>query len=134
MGVNSRPYSGWGIQFADLDSDGRLDIVAATSDALSGKADPSRMGPVVWFRNIGDGKFDAGRALTGLAMYRGVVAADFDQDGCIDLVVTALNAPALVLRNPCSGNNAKVAAKRKWLGSSATGYASSLWFYDRSAN
>ncbi|MEJ7608044.1 MAG: VCBS repeat-containing protein [Bryobacteraceae bacterium] len=125
MGPNSRPYAGWGIQFADLDNDGRLDIVAASSDALSGKVDTSRLGPVVWFRNAGDRRFEPGQPLAAPAMYRGLVAADLDRDGCIDLVVTALDGPASVLWNPCSA--AGVRGNRKWLGSSATGYASSLW-------
>ena len=126
MGPNSRPYAGWGIAFADLDNDGKLDIVAATSDALSGKSDPARMGPVVWFRNQGNGRFEPGQPLTSPAMYRGLVAADMDLDGCIDLVVTALDASPRVLRNPCKGPK-YLGAKRQWLGSTAVGYASSVW-------
>jgi hypothetical protein len=125
IGLNSRPYAGWGIQFADLDNDGKPDIAAASSDALSGKVDPSRMGPIVWFRNAGMGKFEAGRNIAPPAMYRGIVAADLNNDGCVDLILTALDMPAGILRNPCT--HAGKAWKRKWLGSSSTGYASSLW-------
>jgi hypothetical protein len=126
MGPNSRAYSGWGVVFADLDNDGRLDIAAATSDALSGKVDVSRAGPVVWFRNAGEGRFDPARPLAQPAMHRGLVAADLDQDGCLDLVVSALDSSPKVLRNPCS-NPKGPRAPRQWLGSSAVGYASSLW-------
>lgn len=125
VGPVSRPFAGWGIQFADLDNDGRLDIVAASSDALSGKVDASRKGPIVWLRNKGDGKFEDAQTLAPPAMYRGLVAADLDRDGCLDLVVTALDSAAKVLRNPCIRKEG--GSKRKWLGSSATGYASSLW-------
>jgi hypothetical protein len=126
MGPNSRPYAGWGVVFADLDNDGRLDIAAAASDALSGKVDPARVGPVVWFRNGGGGRFDPAQTLAVPAMHRGLVAADLDQDGCLDLVVTALDAAPKILRNPCT-NLKGSRAPRQWLGSTAVGYASSVW-------
>jgi len=126
MGPNSRPFAGWGVVFADLDNDGRLDIAAATSDALSGKVDPSRAGPVVWFRNAGEGRFDPAQVLAAPAMHRGLVAADLDKDGCLDLVVTALDATPKILRNPCP-NPKGPRAPRQWLGSTAVGYASSVW-------
>ena len=125
FGPFSRRYAGWGIAFADLDNYGRLDIVVATSDALSGQADPSRRGPAVWFRNFGNGKFGEGQALGPVAMYRGLVAADLDGDGCTDLVASALDAPARVFRNPCAKSTGG-AARKQW-GSSSVGYASSLW-------
>jgi hypothetical protein len=126
MGPNSRPYSGWGVVFADLDNDGRLDIVAASSDALSGKVDPSRASAIVWFRNAGEGRFDPAAPLARPAMHRGLVAADLDRDGCLDLVVSALDSSPKVLRNPCT-NPKGPGARRQWLGSSAVGYASSVW-------
>jgi enediyne biosynthesis protein E4 len=121
----SRKYPGWGVVFADLDNDGLRDIVAATSDALSGMVDSNRKGPVVWFRNAGHGRFEGAQSLSTAAMHRGVVAADLDRDGCLDLVVSALDTAPRVLRNPC--RNPKPGAKRQWPGSSAVGYASSLW-------
>ncbi len=121
----SRKYPGWGIVFADLDNDGLRDIVAATSDALSGMVDAGRKGPIVWFRNAGRGRFESGQVLSTAAMHRGVVATDLDRDGCLDLVVSALDTAPRILRNPC--RNPQLAAPRQWLGSSAVGYASSLW-------
>jgi hypothetical protein len=112
--------------FADLDNDGQLDIAAAAGDALSGKVDPTRLGPVVWFRNSGVGRFEPARVLAGPAMHRGLVAADLDGDGCLDLVVTALDAAPKILRNPCLAPKS-ARAPRQWMGSSAVGYASSLW-------
>jgi len=125
MAPLSRKFAGWGVVFADLDNDGWKDIVAATSDALSGQVDPSRKGPIVWFRNTGQDKFEEAQTLLGPDMHRGLVAADLDRDGCADLVVTALDATAKILHNPCTQKSG--GAPRQWLGSSALGYASSLW-------
>ncbi|MBL8213076.1 MAG: CRTAC1 family protein [Bryobacterales bacterium] len=112
MAVLSRPMAGWGIAFADLDNDGWKDIAVARSDALSaqGARGESAKEPPAWFRNLGDGKFAKGTGFESLppAMYRGLVAADLNNDGCLDLVLTARDAAACVLRHPC-------AAPRNWL-------------------
>jgi enediyne biosynthesis protein E4 len=141
MSVLSRSMSGWGVVFADVDNDGWKDIIAARSDALSatGGRGAAAMEPPSWFRNIGGGKFAAGMGWEALprAMYRGLVAADLDDDGCVDFVFTALNSPAQIVRNPCEsgGNWLKVDVRKpgtrvrvgdQWRHvSSSTGYASS---------
>jgi hypothetical protein len=84
-----------------------------------------------------DGKqFTVGDALpVPREMYRGLVAADLNNDGCLDLVVTALNAQARIVRNACRGNwlkvdvpkpGARVQAGGQWRHvSTSVGYASS---------
>lgn len=141
LGILSRRLPGWGAVFADLDNDGWKDIAVACSDALSPKGGrgEAAMEQPVWFRNTGDGKFVAGTGWGSLprSMYRGMVAADLDDDGCLDLIVTALNADALIIRNPCDGggNWLKVDVKmpgtrvnvgKQWRHvTTAAGYASS---------
>jgi enediyne biosynthesis protein E4 len=141
MSTLTRSMSGWGVAFADLDNDGWKDIAAARSDALSaaGGRGAAAMEPPAWFHNEGNGRFSLGTGWETVepAMYRGVVAADLDDDGCLDLVLTALNAPARILRNPCStgrawlkvdvrGAGARVRAGQQWRHvSTAVGYASS---------
>jgi len=120
FGALARQMAGWGVAFADLDNDGWLDIAVARSDALSNRPEP-----LGWFRNLEGRGFERRELPAAPAMYRGLVAADLDGDGCEDLVVSALNAPALVLRNPCE--NPKSGARRKFLGSTTLGYGSSLW-------
>lgn len=108
----SRKMSGWGIVFADLNNDGWKDIAAACSDALSpsGARGHAALEQPAWFRSTADGRFVAGTGWDALprGMYRGALAADLDDDGCLDLVFTSLNAPARIVRNPCS-------EKRNWL-------------------
>jgi enediyne biosynthesis protein E4 len=140
VAVLSRPMSGWGVAFADLDNDGWKDIAAATSDALSPTGGKGRaaMERAAWFHNDGNGKFSAG---TGWDvepdMYRGIVAADLNNDGCLDIVLTALQSTARLMRNPCNAGpnwvkvdvkttGARVRAGNQWLHvSTAVGYASS---------
>jgi hypothetical protein len=54
------------------------------------------------FWNRGGKKFEFGGELgTTARMYRWLAVADFNQDGCPDVVVTALNAPAMLIENRC---------------------------------
>jgi hypothetical protein len=133
--------SGWGVAFADLDNDGWKDIAAARSDALSptGGRGAAAKEPPAWFRNLGDGKFASGAGWEPFepAMHRGLVPADLDDDGCLDIVLTALNAEARILRNPCDAAAnwlkvdirrpaARVRVNQQWRGvSTAVGYGSS---------
>jgi hypothetical protein len=134
----TRQMAGWGVVFADLDNDGWKDIAAARSDVLSvrGPRGASAREPLSWFRNAGGKQFTAADPLpVPREMYRGLVAADLNNDGCLDLVATALNAQARLLRNTCRGNWLKVdvqipAARVKVAGqwrhvSASAGYASS---------
>ena len=62
------------------------------------------------FRNLGNGQFEdvsasAGADFTRPAPHRGLAYGDLDNDGRMDLVVTALGAPVSVFRNVTETHN-----------------------------
>ena len=116
----------WAVFFLDVDLDGHLDIFAANggTDESQGMLDSrARLSqPPLLLRNRGDGTFDDVSAAAGAdfgrpAMGRGAAYADFDGDGDLDVVLTALNGPARLLRN--DGGN-----RNNWLRVRLTGAAS----------
>jgi len=110
----TRQLTGWGMGIFDFDNDGWKDLFFANShfpalERLLGSPTPL---PCTVFRNIG-GKFadasqQAGEALGHAAYYRGAAFADFDGDGLVDVVVSALHEPARILKN--------VSVSGHWLG------------------
>jgi hypothetical protein len=101
----TRNMAGWGIAAVDLNGDGWPDLVAARSDALSatgGKGDAVKE-PLSVFWNRGGKRFELGPELAASPrrLWRWLAVADLNQDGCPDLVVTALNEPAVWVENRC---------------------------------
>jgi len=72
---------------ADLDADGRADLIVADL-GIVGPGDDAK-GSVVWLRRQPDGAFRAFTLADRLPRVADVQAADFDQDGDLDLVVAA---------------------------------------------
>ncbi|MBI2689549.1 MAG: VCBS repeat-containing protein [Acidobacteria bacterium] len=105
--------SGWGVVFADFDNDGRKDIFTANShvnDLVSATTSDAYQLPNSIFQNR-DGKTFAGATSDSpelaaeSAAHRGALAADLDGDGRLDLIVTALGAPARIWRNTTANTN-----------------------------
>ncbi len=110
----TRLMSGWSNGAADLDNDGWKDLVVARGNVMDDIDKVSRhfhyAEPNAVFRNLGDGRFADASATAGAdfgrpAPHRGLAYGDLDNDGRIDLVVTALGAPAAVLRNVTENHN-----------------------------
>ena len=110
----TRPMSGWSNGIVDLDNDGWNDLVVARSNVLDNIEQISQhfryAEPDSVFRNLGNGQFadvstTAGADFTRLAPHRGLAYGDLDNDGRVDLVVTALGAPVSVLRNITETHN-----------------------------
>ncbi|AXC09722.1 hypothetical protein ACPOL_0341 [Acidisarcina polymorpha] len=108
------PMSGWSNGIADFDNDGWKDLVVARGNVLDNIEQISRhfryAEPNAVFRNLGNGKYEdvsvsAGADFTRPAAHRGLAYGDLDNDGRIDLVITALGGPVSVLRNVTETHN-----------------------------
>ena len=104
----------FGCLFVDYDLDGLLDIVAAnghvSDDIAVVQPTVKYAQPMGIYRNLGNRKFEdvsnkLGRAIQKPVVGRGIAYADFDNDGDLDLVVTANNGPARLLRNENANQN-----------------------------
>jgi hypothetical protein len=113
VGQPSRRTLGFGCVFADLDLDGRLDLIVANGHidepvrgmrGAVGYAQPPQL-----FLNQGDGTFvdvaaSAGRGFAAPKIARGLAYGDFDRDGDADVLMTTNNGPARLFRNDQAGN------------------------------
>ena len=107
LGGLSYRLSGWGLGVVDFDNDGWKDIFTANGDVQfnteSYSSGDSRQRSAV-FRNDGHGGFDL--ALVGeAALHRGVAFGDFDGDGRVDAVVSALGGRVELLKNSSPSKN-----------------------------
>jgi hypothetical protein len=122
---------GSGAVFLDVDNDGRQDLLLVNGASWPGQpkaATPSRL-----YRNAGKGVFTdvTGRAGIAADLYgMGAAAADFDNDGFQDLLITTVGQNRLY-RNTGKGTFVDVTA-RAGLGGRAGFSTSAMWFdYDR---
>ena len=110
----TRMMSGWSNGVADFDNDGLKDLIVARGNVMDNIEEVSRhfhyAEPNSIFRNLGNGQFEdvsatAGADFLRAAPYRGLAYGDLDNDGRIDLVVTALGGPVRVFRNATETHN-----------------------------
>ena len=107
--------SGWANAFVDFDNDGLRDLFVATShvnDLAEDFENAAYLQPNAVFRNAGKGLFEDvsdSAASFGAAAHRGAAFADFDADGRVDVVVSAIGSRAELWRNESKTAN-------QWLG------------------
>jgi hypothetical protein len=114
VGGPSKTTLGFGCGFADLDLDGRLDLVVANGhidDTVRnirgnvGYAQPPHL-----FLNLGKGKFEDVASTNGgdfaaPRVGRGLAFGDFDRDGDVDILLTTNNGSANLFRNDVQSGN-----------------------------
>jgi hypothetical protein len=106
VALATRNLTGWGMGLYDFDNDGHKDLFYAASHFPGSEpfvhapaASPNHV-----LRNNGSGFFEdvsniAGAAFQEPALYHGAAFADFDNDGRVDVVVSAVNGPGRLFRN-----------------------------------
>jgi enediyne biosynthesis protein E4 len=113
LGFQTLRMSGWGVGAYDFDNDGHKDLFTANSH-VSENADfygrDRYRQPNALFRNLGNGRFEnatsqAGSAFQSAAAHRGCAFGDLNNDGRIDVVVSAIGEPAKVLYNVGNSEN-----------------------------
>jgi len=116
--------SAGGVVVEDFDNDGQLDVVSSSMDMCE---------PLHYFHNNGDGTFTDQAAQAGLSGQLGglnVVAADYNNDGCMDLLVLRggweFAQKKSLLRNNCDGTFTDV-TDASGLGQAVTATQTAAW-------
>jgi hypothetical protein len=120
--------TGWSLGMFDLDNDGHKDLFFANSHfpGSGPRGSPHAELSNHVLRNQGNGWFDDVSALAGSdfqipALHHGAAFADFDNDGRIDVVVTALNSYAKLFRNVSAASGHWIALRLTGTGSNRDG-------------
>jgi tetratricopeptide (TPR) repeat protein len=122
-GLNAFKSSG-GIVVDDFDNDGLLDIIASSNDMCE---------QLQFFHNNGDGTFTERSAQAGLTGQLGglnIVQADYNNDGCMDLLVLRggweFPMRRSLLKNNCNGTFTDV-TEQSGLGNIASESQTAAW-------
>jgi Na+-transporting NADH:ubiquinone oxidoreductase subunit NqrB len=99
--------AGWGASWVDLDLDGNLDLAVANGAIpvtdLTRDAEPVQVFESLAARGragrFADASGSVGVAAGPLVIGRGLAAADYDNDGDLDLAINSIGGPLVLLRN-----------------------------------
>ena len=113
IGFATFKMSGWGAGIYDFDNDGYKDLFSANSHVSeNADANPQQQyrQPNGVFQNLRNATFrevsaEAGPALRLRAAHRGAAFGDLNNDGRVDVVVSAIGSPAELLCNTSTGGN-----------------------------
>ncbi len=109
IGEKSLPYLAWGVDFADFNNDGLLDLFVCNGHLDDNIAEIDPVGkyeqPNHIFWNKQESTFELAEVGVTHKVSRGAAFGDIDNDGDIDIVVTNLKASPTVLRNVGGNSN-----------------------------
>jgi hypothetical protein len=100
LGMNTR-LMGWGVSFVDIDNDGWLDILIANGHVYpevdGTQVDAAYAERKYLYRNLRNGQFEdvsliGGSGIMAAVPARGFAVGDYDNDGCLDMVVNCESA------------------------------------------
>jgi len=107
-------YVCWGCGFFDPDNDGLQDILYVSGHVYPElqriHSDTTYREPRVLYRNIGGGKFEevsqlAGEAITTPSTGRGCAFGDYNNDGCVDVIINNQNSRPSLLKVTSENHN-----------------------------
>jgi enediyne biosynthesis protein E4 len=113
LGVGTLKRSGWGLGLFDFNNDGFKDLFtvnAHVNDNIELYNEQTYRQTNAIFANLGNGTFQdvssqAGGDFQARLAHRGCAFADFNNDGKLDVVTTALNEPVELFQNESAGQN-----------------------------
>jgi hypothetical protein len=98
-------FAGWGDSWIDLRNTGKLDLVVA-SGGIPVTNLATNAGPVRVLAQRQDGSFVSANLLQKLRTNaRGLAAADYDNDGRVDIAINSIGGPLILLRNESAAGN-----------------------------
>jgi hypothetical protein len=115
----SRPFLSWGAGFYDFDSDGDEDLFIVSGhiypEAETHEIDSDYKQPLLLFERSGkrfERRIDAGGVFKRAYSGRATAFGDIDDDGDVDVIMTALNEPVRVFRNDATRRDVVVVELR----------------------
>jgi hypothetical protein len=107
-------WLGWGCGFLDYDNDGWPDLFVVNGHVYP-EVDGANLGlsfrqPKILYRNLGGSRFQdvspqAGAAVTNASAGRGAAFGDFNNDGCVDVLINNMNDTPALLQGNCGNEN-----------------------------
>jgi tetratricopeptide (TPR) repeat protein len=139
VGQISLQTVGWGVDFADFDGDGWLDLAIANGSTIEMEGIPKRLEPqpmMLLWNQAGKHFHDLAPLNPVLAaprVSRGLALSDYDRDGDMDILVVQLDGGVILLRNEVQAGNWLELRLRNRLPGSETGSGSNAWGWGEGA-
>ena len=129
LSASSRPYCGWGAAFGDYDLDGDLDLVALNGhvypqDVLQPLGESRAQGGQLYLQGESAGPFPrfdlTDSTLEAERIGRGLIQADLDADGDLDLITRSLDRGVELWRGRGTGTHRLVEVRLRQPGPNPT--------------